>query len=443
MDADLLAHPARTPCCDSSKVGSWVARGDQYLRFLPTNQPDTLCWTADTETALELSKSALWLWQADTCTATWANRAAVRQFGAATFDGRPWRPYLEQRIHAGGPIGVALASVIDALAVAQAERLTVEIVGVLEHMLPALAHGLPSHTSLGTISASPVSRVGQLGHTMLLQLLDVPASCPATQASEGPAAESGCQTPFEAAFVLVDNLLKGRSMPRQYLLNLKAELARGQPFQPMMLGKQLSSQAPDVQLALLLMLTGSAQPPVPPVSLPALRPAQPVDGHASLSLDLDYLNSWEFSAFAFCDIVGDSPLRQATLALLEGEGLITALALDPVKLGCFCTTLGRGYSRDNPYHNEVHAVGVLQATHMLLKHGGVGTFLRAKHPDVGDALCLSAYLAAAMHDYGECKHCSCANVVSEYMCMLRSGQATSEVVCGLLLCNHLCNLHTC
>ena len=301
-------------------------------------------------------------------------------------------------------MGFAISVLLDALQLAQTERLAVQVVGVLAHMVPALAHGLSADTEpVGMIRGQPVEGYGhQEEPAVLLQMLPVPAACPA-RATGQPLIQSSADTPMDATCRLLENLLRGRTVPREQLLQLQAEVARGRPYQPVMLQRQLAPQPQAVQQALLQLLTGSGTLPVPRLPAPHgaaeeecffSRPSLETDHLARSSLDL-----WEFSAFDLVDTLGEDALQQTVLDLLAREGLLTSLLLDFDKLARFLRRLERGYRRSNPYHNHIHAVAVVQATHMLLKHGGVGTFLRAQAPATADALCLAAYLAAALHDY--------------------------------------------
>jgi cAMP-specific phosphodiesterase 4 len=80
--------------------------------------------------------------------------------------------------------------------------------------------------------------------------------------------------------------------------------------------------------------------------------------------------------------------------IFEHHGLFGRSALDENAFVAFISAIRKGYLKDVPYHNDLHAADVLQMCHFLLVQGGV-----AKTAQLS-ALDIAAYLIAAIiHDF--------------------------------------------
>ena len=80
-------------------------------------------------------------------------------------------------------------------------------------------------------------------------------------------------------------------------------------------------------------------------------------------------------------------------SMLQGSGLVESLSISEHRLATFLCRVEAGYV-DNPYHSRVHAAGVLQMMHLLMRNGLVQT-------GVLDSITeLACYMAACCHDHG-------------------------------------------
>ncbi|GMH41896.1 hypothetical protein BSKO_09806 [Bryopsis sp. KO-2023] len=103
-------------------------------------------------------------------------------------------------------------------------------------------------------------------------------------------------------------------------------------------------------------------------------------------------DSWEFDAFQLAKATDGHPLSTLTFWLLQRSGAIKNFDLDEIRLARFLRKVEEGYP-NNPYHNKTHAADVVQGIHMLVTQGGLSAVVDDK------LCCMSAYLAAAIHDF--------------------------------------------
>ena len=110
-------------------------------------------------------------------------------------------------------------------------------------------------------------------------------------------------------------------------------------------------------------------------------------------------DSWQFDAIALQEATDGHALYMLLLWLFEEHELFDELPLDIRAFRRFARNLELAYP-NLPYHNTTHACEVLQATHMMLMHGGViEKVANLLHPRNSFAVVMaSAYIAAAGHD---------------------------------------------
>ena len=109
--------------------------------------------------------------------------------------------------------------------------------------------------------------------------------------------------------------------------------------------------------------------------------------------------SWRFDARELQVATDGHALFTLLLWLFESNELFDELPLDIMAFRNFARKLELSYP-ELPYHNTTHACEVLQATHMILMHGGViEKVANLMHPRNSFAVVMaSAYIAAAGHD---------------------------------------------
>lgn len=128
------------------------------------------------------------------------------------------------------------------------------------------------------------------------------------------------------------------------------------------------------------------------------RPAVPADDMvrcASLDVETSFsilhderLAALDSDGFALSERLGKRPMSSLACYLITRRGLVDALGLDPRKMYTFFRILEDGYG-ENPYHNRVHAMDVLQRVHAITQPAGL-------QPEEQ----LAVYTAAAAHDFG-------------------------------------------
>lgn len=98
----------------------------------------------------------------------------------------------------------------------------------------------------------------------------------------------------------------------------------------------------------------------------------------------------QFDAFSYDRDSASRPLSRLAHTIIDNEGMIEALHLNPAKLKQFLTRIEAGYLTI-PYHNRIHACDVLHKTHAILQTCDPYTFSLEDR--------LACYIAAAVHDY--------------------------------------------
>jgi hypothetical protein len=84
------------------------------------------------------------------------------------------------------------------------------------------------------------------------------------------------------------------------------------------------------------------------------------------------VNNWNFDIILLSEKGGGSPLVLLAVTLLHQYNLHTNLSLDPKIFEKFVDAVEKTY-QDVPYHNNLHAVDVLQASNFFLGTGDVLT----------------------------------------------------------------------
>ncbi|KAG2424735.1 hypothetical protein HXX76_014310 [Chlamydomonas incerta] len=102
----------------------------------------------------------------------------------------------------------------------------------------------------------------------------------------------------------------------------------------------------------------------------------------------------QFDSWALAAASGGHALSVMGFYLLQREGLVASLRLQPVRLARLLRALEEGYPAANPYHNATHAADVLRTLSVLLRGARLTT-----HYAHGLGL-LAAYFAAIVHDHG-------------------------------------------
>ena len=108
-----------------------------------------------------------------------------------------------------------------------------------------------------------------------------------------------------------------------------------------------------------------------------------------------YMNSifsWDFDVFKFAERAKGKPLTILAMFLMESEGLIKQFDIEKDKLRRYLSKIESGYP-DNPYHNRIHACGVLHMTYMLISKGGMSK------TEFQPQAILCCFLAAITHDF--------------------------------------------
>ncbi|KAG2485624.1 hypothetical protein HYH03_015687 [Edaphochlamys debaryana] len=137
----------------------------------------------------------------------------------------------------------------------------------------------------------------------------------------------------------------------------------------------------------------AAAPPSPlplPSALPVVAVPPPVI--EEVERVLARVDAWQFDTWQLAEVTQGHALSALGFYLMQREGLIAALGLEPLVLARLLRRVEAGY-RANPYHNAVHAADVLQTLHVLVHGAGM-------HVHYLDRLgLLAAYFAAIVHDH--------------------------------------------
>jgi len=105
----------------------------------------------------------------------------------------------------------------------------------------------------------------------------------------------------------------------------------------------------------------------------------------------DKLDQWAFDVFDMEELSGGNPLFATCFALMLKYDFVRKFNIKEECLVNFLRELEAGY-HPNPYHNNAHAADVLQATHFIVKEGGLIEKLT-------DEDCFAAVISATIHDY--------------------------------------------
>jgi len=82
---------------------------------------------------------------------------------------------------------------------------------------------------------------------------------------------------------------------------------------------------------------------------------------------LDRMNKFDFDVFRFDEITKNKSLFYFTHELFSNYNFFSLIEEEAFKE--FIFTIKKGYSRSNPYHNDIHAVDVLQSCFAILDNG--------------------------------------------------------------------------
>ncbi len=90
----------------------------------------------------------------------------------------------------------------------------------------------------------------------------------------------------------------------------------------------------------------------------------------------------------------DKVLPTIAFHIFQQHKIFTNTTIDENAFVAFISEIRKGYVRDNPYHNDVHAADVLQLCHFILTKGGVLRIAKLSPLDVAALL-----LSAIIHDF--------------------------------------------
>eukprot|EP01105_Mastigella_eilhardi_P002305 TRINITY_DN1282_c1_g1_i1.p1 TRINITY_DN1282_c1_g1~~TRINITY_DN1282_c1_g1_i1.p1 ORF type:complete len:790 (+),score=195.96 TRINITY_DN1282_c1_g1_i1:302-2371(+) len=102
---------------------------------------------------------------------------------------------------------------------------------------------------------------------------------------------------------------------------------------------------------------------------------------------------WDYDPYKANDAMGGHLLQAFISYFFVKAGLTTAYNIDITKLCRFAEAVEESYHSDNPFHNQVHAADVLQATYYLITRPSVTPLLAEDSVFV-------ALVSAAIHDCG-------------------------------------------
>ncbi|XP_034126163.1 calcium/calmodulin-dependent 3',5'-cyclic nucleotide phosphodiesterase 1 isoform X6 [Drosophila guanche] len=108
---------------------------------------------------------------------------------------------------------------------------------------------------------------------------------------------------------------------------------------------------------------------------------------------LKNLDDWTFDVFALTEAASGQVVKYVAYDLLNRYGVIHKFKIAPGVLEAFLHRVEEGYCRyRNPYHNNLHAVDVMQTMHYCLCNTGLMNWLT-------DLEIFASLLAALLHDY--------------------------------------------
>lgn len=105
------------------------------------------------------------------------------------------------------------------------------------------------------------------------------------------------------------------------------------------------------------------------------------------------LDDWTFDVFALTEAASGQVIKYVAYDLLNRYGAMHKFKISPGVLETFLHRVEEGYCRfRNPYHNNLHAVDVMQSMHYCLCNTGLMNWLT-------DLEIFASLLAALLHDY--------------------------------------------
>nr|XP_044251223.1 calcium/calmodulin-dependent 3',5'-cyclic nucleotide phosphodiesterase 1 isoform X3 [Drosophila takahashii] len=108
---------------------------------------------------------------------------------------------------------------------------------------------------------------------------------------------------------------------------------------------------------------------------------------------LKNLDDWTFDVFALTEAASGQVVKYVAYELFNRYGSIHKFKIAPGTLEAFLHRVEEGYCRyRNPYHNNLHAVDVMQTIHYCLCNTGLMNWLT-------DLEIFASLLAALLHDY--------------------------------------------
>ena len=110
---------------------------------------------------------------------------------------------------------------------------------------------------------------------------------------------------------------------------------------------------------------------------------------------METIDSENFNVSEAETILGrDKVLPVIAFHIFQKHGIFSSTAIDENAFVAFISEIRKGYVKDNPYHNDVHAADVLQMCHFLLTKGGVQKAIKLSPLDTAALL-----LSAIIHDF--------------------------------------------
>ena len=211
-------------------------------------------------------------------------------------------------------------------------------------------------------------------------------------------------SPAEMVSELLDDLIDGNKVSRNRLMFIQQAFTAGADncYEPINLRNDLSLDLTNGTNRVLWELLGEGQgdyrsqdTEVNKVARQWRRESLDMQQSSSSTEYKWYLSNadrWDFDVFKFAEHTKGRPLTTLAMYLMEKEGLITQFDIDKNILRRYLYRIESGYP-DNPYHNRIHACGVLHLTHMLITKGGMSK------TDFQPQAILCCFLAAITHDF--------------------------------------------
>ena len=211
-------------------------------------------------------------------------------------------------------------------------------------------------------------------------------------------------SPAEMVSELLDDLIDGNKVSRNRLMFIQQAFTGGADncYEPINLRNDLSMDLKSGANRVLWELLGEGQDDYKSqdtkgnqVSRQWRRESLDMQQSGSSSEYKWYLSNadrWDFDVFKFAEHTKGRPLTTLAMYLMEKQGLITQFDIDKNVLRRYLSRIESGYP-DNPYHNRIHACGVLHLTYMLISKGGMSK------TDFQPLAILCCFLAAITHDF--------------------------------------------